>query len=142
MSIREQDTTVDLDTPDELALRSLLLGVVHRSISHFSESRDFLLDVGKHTVEGKWTQALALFELAVLKLKEMEASNKEVSTLVVTPVYGPKTGPWTSVLDEASEVLHRASESAAGTDLSSRLDSRITMLRDEITLKRKIVLGQ
>jgi len=139
--LQEKHSTIDLDTPDELALRSLLLGVVHRSISHFSESREFLLDVAKYPAEGKWTHALALFELAVLKLKEMEASDKEVSLLVVTPGNNSKTG-WALALDEASEILHRSAEAAVGSDLHSRLESRITMFRDEIALKRKITSGQ
>jgi hypothetical protein len=134
---------VDLDTPDELAIRSLLVGVVHRSISHFTEARAFLLDVAKHQVEAKWISALALFELAVLHLKEAEALDK---TDADTPTTGPPSDQsktlWKRILKEAGEMLDRASETSANADLSSRLDPRISLLRDEILLKQKRVFSE
>jgi hypothetical protein len=122
-----------LDTPDELALRSLLLGVVHKSTSKFSESRRFLSDVAKHIVEAKWLQVIALFELAVLRLKETEAidqNDKEALNIL-----------WKSALDDAMEYLDQASKAVADADMSSRLDSRISMLRDEVMLKCSMVFG-
>ena len=130
----------DLDTPDELAIRSLLVGVVHRSISHFAEARAFLLDVAKHQVEAKWISGLALFELAVLCLKEAEASDKTDAD--ASPPSDQSKALWKRVLKEAGEILDRAYEASANTDLSSRLDSRISLLRDEILLKQKRVFGE
>jgi len=138
---KENSSMQDLDTPDELALRSLLLGVVHRSASHFAVARDFLLDVAKHPIEVKGTKALALFELAVLKLKEAEASDKESSSKSIKTPIDEKSG-WMSALDEANELLNDAMEAGVGTDVSGRLDGRIGMLREEIVLKRNMVVGQ
>ena len=133
----------DLDTPDELALRSLLMGVVHRSISHFAEARAFLLDVAKHQIEFKWVRALALFELAVLHLKETEASDKADAEAPDTePPSDHSKALWKNGLKEAGEILDRASEASVNTDLSSRLDTRISLLRDEIMLKQKRVFGE
>ncbi|KAF8575789.1 hypothetical protein K439DRAFT_1419445 [Ramaria rubella] len=139
-TISDANGSHDIDTPDELALRSLLLGVTHRSISHFSEARGFLMDVAKHQVEAKWISALALFELAVLHLKEAEALDK-ADTLQVDASPGAQSKTlWTTVLKEAERILNKASESSGNTDLSSRLDSRISLLRDEMELKRKQIL--
>ncbi|KAF8498327.1 outer membrane protein Iml2/Tetratricopeptide repeat protein 39 [Gautieria morchelliformis] len=127
----DNEHLVDLDTPDELALRSLLLGVVHRSISHFREARAFLLDVAKHPVEAKWMNALALFELAVLHLKEAEASDKADADLPDTAAPSESSKAlWNKALKEAEGMLDQASEASANTDL-------ISLLRDEIMLKQK-----
>ena len=133
----------DLDTPDELALRSLLLGVVHRSISHYAEARAFLLDVANHKVEANWISALALFELSVLRLKEAEAVDTAAGD---TPATGLRSGQakalWKEVLKEAEEMLDRACETLVSADLSSRIDTRISLLRNEIMLKQTQVLGE
>lgn len=132
----------NLDTPDELAIRALLLGVVHRSISHFTEARAFLLDVAKRQVEAKWISALALFELAVLNLKEAEALDKFDADVPTTdPPSEQSKALWKKVLKEAGEMLDRASETSANADLSSRIDPRISFLRDEMLLKEKQVFG-
>lgn len=129
---------LDLDTADELALRSLLVGVVHRSLFHYHEARGFLLDATARQVEAKWIVALSFFELAVLRLKETDASAKADCP---EPDSSRLKALWKAGLKEAGQLLDRASESSANTDLSSRLDSRISLVRDEIALKRKLVLG-
>lgn len=123
----------DLDTPDELALRSLLLGVVHKSLSRFSEARTFLLDVGQHSVEAKWFKVLALFELAVLRLQETDREQSASSI--------GNRDLWDSALRDAVDFLNKAADICTTTDVSSRIESRISMLRDEIALKRKRVFG-
>jgi hypothetical protein len=134
----DHERLVDLDTADELALRSLLLGVVHRSISHFREARAFLRDVAKHSVEARWMNALALFELAVVHLKEAEASDKADADLPgIAAPSEPSKALWNKALKEAEDMLDQASEASANTDLSERLDTRISLLRDEIMLKQK-----
>jgi len=190
-----------LDTPDELAVRSLLLGIMHRAAGCPTEARGFLRDA--HTRYAKipstgstWIGGVALFELAVLELREARrlenedvaasrANASEKSSIrssnssedgnggkgserEVTGVYGAGGGRtmkgrgleelrvrvgaialgettrarWAKVLKEAGALLDAAiSLSGSEVDLSSRLESRIAMLRDEIALKREM-LGQ
>ncbi len=119
--------SVDLDTADELALRSLLLGVAHRTAGAYTSSRAFLLDARNRQREievSTWIGGLASYELSVLELKEADAS---------------PGAEWSQVLKRAEEHLDQAFTLAHGTDadMASRLDSRISMLRDEISLKRE-----
>lgn len=80
---------LDLDTPDELAMRDLLLGVLHRSLStasSFATAKSLLQSVVKRgrdlgaqgVKEEKWVVPFALFELAVTECKEGELAEKEV----------------------------------------------------------------
>jgi hypothetical protein len=119
----------DLDTPDELALRSLLLGITHRSAQAYGPARQFLLDAiaqqDKVSVN-TWIGSIALFELAVLILRTHEAMGNGAS--------------WDPILKEAEATIDRAASLSGSTiDLSSRLDSRIAMLRDEIGTKREML---
>lgn len=121
---------VNLDTPDELALRALLLGIVHRVAGRFSSSRSFLADAHDRRAAitvSTWIPGVAMFELAVLDLKEAEARQSAKDA-------------WVMALSAASDKLDQAMALAtSSTDLSSRLDSRIAMLRDEIATKREML---
>jgi hypothetical protein len=123
----------DLDNADELALRSLLLGIVHRTIGSYTAARSFLEDAHRRQAAIKvstWIGGLALFELAVLDLKECTAESGDSSR-------------WETVLRGANEKLDWAfSLSSGNADLSGRLDSRIAMLRGEIATKRTMVGGR
>ncbi|KAF9269546.1 hypothetical protein L218DRAFT_953162 [Marasmius fiardii PR-910] len=127
---------VDLTTPDELAIRSLLLGLVHRSLGDFETSRKFLEDVAeRHSkVEiSTWVGGVAWFELAVLDLKEVDAIERISSNLEPSAL----RSQWLKTLKIANEKLEKALALAPNSvDMSSRLDSRIAMLRDEIETKR------
>jgi hypothetical protein len=137
----------DLDTPDELALRSLLLGIVHRTAAEYGQSRVFLLDAYSRQAEietSTWIGGVAMFELAVLDLKETEAiekaKEKSTSDGSVSPVAEEMVRMWTDVLQFASKKLDQALALAtSSTDLSSRLDTRIAMLRDEIATKKEML---
>ncbi|KAI0664762.1 outer membrane protein Iml2/Tetratricopeptide repeat protein 39 [Cubamyces menziesii] len=122
------------DTPDELAIRSLLLGIVHRTAGDFAGARAFLGDAeARHaTVQvSTWVGGVAWFEHAVLDLKEMEA--RAAAEIV-------DGAEWGRVLKGALEKLDKAlSLATQQVDLSSRLDSRIAMLKDEIGLKREML---
>ncbi|KAG1731945.1 outer membrane protein Iml2/Tetratricopeptide repeat protein 39 [Suillus lakei] len=126
----------DLDTVDELAIRSLLLGIVHRTLAEYAAARAFLLDAIKRAPDveiSSWVGGLSAFELAVLDLKEadMRAADVKPEEAMVM---------WEGVLAGASEKLDQSyALSAKQTDLSSRLDSRIVMLRDEISDKRELL---
>jgi hypothetical protein len=196
-----------LDTPDELALRALLLGVMHRAAGCPAEARGFLRDAhirhAKIPSSGStWIGGVALFELAALELREAQRLENEdeaaqrVSTSEkssvdsssssdeggsstngaggeqpekeATGVYGvggartaraggieelrvrvgalalgdTTRSRWARVLKEAGALLDAAMGlSGSEVDLSSRLESRVAMLRDEIALKREM-LGQ
>jgi hypothetical protein len=128
----ETTTVDDLDNADDLALRSLLLGIIHRTLGSYTAARSFLEDAHARQPTIKvstWIGGLALFELAVLELKECTAEGGDVSR-------------WEMVLRGANEKLDGAfSLSSGNVDLSGRLDSRIAMLRGEIAMKRTMVGG-
>lgn len=137
-------TPPDLDTPDELAVRALLLGILHRTLGSYGPSRAFLADA--HGLQHKigtstWVGGVAMFEMAVLDLKEAE---KELDG--DGEGAGKEKGRkerWAKVLKGANEKLDKALALATQqVDLSSRLDSRIVMLRDEIALKKEMLAAE
>ena len=83
-----------------------------------------------------------MFELAVLELKEIEALEPiphlgQNGTMIRQGV----KDKWTKATSNAIENLDRTMQLATNsTDLSSRLDMRVNMLRDEI-MARKEFLG-
>lgn len=130
---------VDLDTPDELAIRSLILGIVHRTLGEFKASRAFFEDVQKlhnDITVNTWVGGVSMFELAVMELKEMDALQKK-GELGDAAVAAKR---WETALKAANGKLDQAlALSGSAVDLSSRLDSRIAMLRDEIGLKKELL---
>ncbi|KAG8711182.1 hypothetical protein FRC08_016213 [Ceratobasidium sp. 394] len=116
--------TADLDTGDEIAIRHLLLGVLHRAAGEYAVARAHLDAVvaDESNVEGKWSGQVSKFELAVNDLREV-------------PV-GANRDRWATALKAATTHLDQAvARGGANVDLSSRLDSRIALLRDEIEVK-------
>lgn len=140
---------LDLDTSDELAIRSLILGIVHRTLGDYLTARTLLNDALKHgaNVEiSTWVSAVAYFELAVLEMKEGERKaaerggemEKEASEKEKEKEKG--TMGWGHTFKVAREMLAQAAGICTGEmDLSSRLDSRIMMLREEIKTKMAMV---
>ena len=131
------DAKVDLDTPDELAIRSLLLGIVHRTAGYYVPARAFLKDAHQRQAEIEnsiWVGGVSLFESAVLDLKEADAS-------VASDVGADAKAIWATATKDALEKLDKAFTLAtsSNTDLSSRLDTRIAMLRDEIAMKKEMM---
>ncbi|KLO11975.1 hypothetical protein SCHPADRAFT_876147 [Schizopora paradoxa] len=132
---------VDLDTPDELAVRALLLGLLHRTLGEYERARSYFDDAVRiHAIHGKeeisaegakWVGGVALFEEAVGALKELQ--DRESSASV-------SAQEWTEALKSTEEKLEKAiSLSGNNIDLSSRLDSRANMLRGEIALKKEML---
>lgn len=194
-------TTPDLDTPDELALRLLLLGIAHRSIGCVgiriknnssastepasssssyidtsgaapesiveSTSSSFLFEEltpyadntsaclrasrqllsAAHALQSSikvstWIGGLAMFELAVLDLKEVEVEeNNEKNGNSINPGSSADLkNRWKKALESARIKLDVAMALAPNSvDLSSRLDSRVVMLRDEIGMKAEML---
>jgi hypothetical protein len=128
----------DIDTGDEQALRSLLLGIVHRSTNDFEASKVYLEEAHSIQKDGKvevstWISGVALFELAVTELMMFEhpirfggaPENKE---------------GWEAVFKVVERRLDEAMAASPNTvDLSTRLDSRVMMLREEITTKKEML---
>ncbi|KAL4064823.1 hypothetical protein V8B97DRAFT_1986391 [Scleroderma yunnanense] len=157
-SIPRQDTDVDLDTPDELAVRSLILGIVHRTLGDYTGSRALLHDALGHWKDAEtnsWVGGVTYFELAVLDMKEGERVSTET---ISVPGGGDKVNgnvdkrvggdrgkntaldTWRHTIWSARETLQMAHALCTReVDLSSRLDSRIVMLREEIEMKMKMV---
>ena len=138
---------VDLDTPDEEAIRSLVLGIAHRTLEDFTTSRAVLEDIIKKQPQIKhstWVNSVVLFELAVLDLKEVEAderAGKLSSETNKSELSHAGAGRWEEAIKGATIKLDKAvSISGNEVDLSSRLDSRAMMLKDEMTLKREMLM--
>lgn len=133
----------DLDSPDEIAARSLLLGILHRTAGEFQASRQFLEDaLSRHkTVKiSTWVGGLASFEMAVLDLKEAEAVSGTSPDGSTPPLGDAAKASWQRVLKAALERLEQAMSLAPqSVDLSSRLDTRVSILKDEIATKREMV---
>jgi hypothetical protein len=88
-----------------------------------------------------------MFELAVLDLKEAEDRvavgdvdiKKEGDETVVDGYEDTNRVWWTEALQAAYVKLDCALDLTTNVDLSSRLDSRIAILKDEIATKREIL---
>ncbi|KAJ3868792.1 hypothetical protein EV359DRAFT_31448 [Lentinula novae-zelandiae] len=150
-------TTPDLDTPDELALRLLLLGIAHRSIgcelTPYADNASACLRASRqllsaaHALQSSikvstWIGGLAMFELAVLDLKEVEVEeNNEKNGNSINPgLSADLKNRWKKALESARIKLDAAMALAPNSvDLSSRLDSRVVMLRDEIGMKAEML---
>ena len=158
------EKTVDLDTPDELAVRSLLLGIFYRTLGDYATARRHLTET--HAIHPQvkvstWVGGMAMFEMAALDLKEMETSctadgdkaemedehcekqEEENSFSCSSGDAGEPTQKrdWEHVLREAEKKLDTAiALSPREVDLSSRLDSRISLLREEIRKKRVMIV--
>jgi hypothetical protein len=138
-------TKLDLDTPDELAIRSLILGIVHRTIGDYVTGRTLLNDAVKHGANAEistWVSAVAYFELAVVEMKEGErkAAEREAKSEKATSEEEKGMTEWGHTFKMAREMLAEAAGMCTREmDLSSRLDSRIVMLREEIKKKMEMV---
>ncbi|KAF5378316.1 hypothetical protein D9615_008805 [Tricholomella constricta] len=140
---------LDLDTPDELAVRHLLLGICERTAAtnteayisartHLQAACAFQSQVRVST----WIGGVAMFELAVLDLLEAQFQvslfNHQAGERggLGEAVRGLKV--WDGATRAAGKKLDAALALAGSSvDLSSRLDSRVGMLRDEIAGKRE-----
>ncbi|KIY72518.1 hypothetical protein CYLTODRAFT_417906 [Cylindrobasidium torrendii FP15055 ss-10] len=122
-------TTIDdLDTPDELALRSLLLGVVMRTVGEYDDSLALLRDAsGTSNIKtSTWITGVSTFEEAVTLLWQADKTA------------GEDKAAWEKVLKQVETKLDKAmAVSGSATDLSSRLDSRVAMLKDELASKKE-----
>ncbi|TFL07447.1 outer membrane protein Iml2/Tetratricopeptide repeat protein 39 [Pterulicium gracile] len=123
-----------LDTPDDLALRALLLGIAHRTSGDFTASLAHLTEADKLQPSiqvSTWIGGVANFELAVTHCRQTDALDR------ASPV---GTDRWQATFDKALKHLDTAMQlSPNSIDLSSRLDSRIAMLRDEIATKKRML---
>jgi hypothetical protein len=126
-----RSSSVDLDSADELAVRALLLGINYRTQSAYEIARGFLAEAPKYQVTSStWVAGMAMFEIAVLDLKETEARTRGIAG-------DERKRAWTDTLKETSNKLDRALSLSSGS-LAFRLESRVTMLRDEIAAKAVI----
>lgn len=77
----------------------------------------------------------------MLDLKEADATHGSGSVADASaPLSGDSRAAWLHVLKSAGEKLDKAvSLSGQSVDMSSRLDMRISLLRDELATKREMV---
>ncbi|KAI6104321.1 outer membrane protein Iml2/Tetratricopeptide repeat protein 39 [Pisolithus sp. B1] len=139
-SMRQPGRLLDLDTPDELAVRSLILGILHRTLGDYVGARKLLHGTLKHYQNAdtnSWVGGATHFELAVLDMKEGEWSSAAVSE------GGHAKG--NTVLEVWKRAIKNAKDTLANArglrtrekGLLLRLDSRMVMLREEIDMKTK-----
>ncbi|KAI6138074.1 outer membrane protein Iml2/Tetratricopeptide repeat protein 39 [Pisolithus tinctorius] len=131
---------LDLDTPDELAVRSLILGILHRTLGDYAGARKLLHDALKHYQNvdvNSWVGGVSHFELAVLDMKEGERRSAAMSE--GNPAEDETVlEVWKRAIKSGKDTLaHAHALCTRETDLSSRLDGRIVMLREEIDMKMK-----
>jgi len=145
-NLEERSTLPDLDTPDELALRSLLLGINYRTAGQYDAARVFLKDAcaqHPHIKTSTWIGGVAMFELAVLELKMTDSKAKSIASGGSLQIHeaAKMLNEWDRALTSAEKKLDAAGALGGGgsVDLSSRLDSRIEMMRDEIKVKRHLL---
>lgn len=111
---------------------------MHRSAGAFEPARGYFEEV--HGLQTKldvntWVSGIALFEEAVLDLKEAQAVEDASADKAGVDIAG-----WAKALHAATQKLDKASAvNGNNIDLSSRLDMRISMLRDEIAAKREMI---
>jgi len=142
LPVKDPEAPLDLDTPDEDASRSLLLGILHRTAGEYALSRTFLEEVVSRKaeiVEDTWLVPTAVFELATLDLREVETELGQKHGDDGQPHPDAKK-QWEATINVALGRLDDVSSLVVNTDLSNRLESRVTMLRDEIGYK-KAALG-
>jgi len=121
---------VDLDNNDDLAVRALLLGINYGAKSAFGIGRHLLEEARKYQeTTSTWISGIAMFELAVMDLKETEIQSTGLAG-------DERKKAWSVTLKEASRKLDCVlSLSGSAVDLPGRLESRVTILRDEIAAK-------
>jgi len=139
---KDPKAPLDLDTPDEHASRALFLGILHRTAGEYALSRTFLDEAVSRQSEitdDTWIVPTAVFELATLDLREVETELSGKQGDDGRPHPDAKK-QWEATLNLALGRLDSISSLLVNTDLSSRLESRVTMLRDEIGYK-KAALG-
>ncbi|KAI6138112.1 outer membrane protein Iml2/Tetratricopeptide repeat protein 39 [Pisolithus tinctorius] len=139
-SMRQPGTVLDLDTSDELAVRSLILGILHRTLGDYAGARKLLHDALKHYQDvdvNSWVGGMTHFELAVLDMKEGE--RRSVVMGGGNPVEGETVlEVWKRAIKSARDSLaHAQALCARETDMLLRLDTRIVMLREEINVKMR-----
>ena len=119
-----------------------MLGILHRTAGEYALSRTFLEEVVSHKseiIEDTWIVPTAVFELATLDLREVETELSRSHGDDGQPHPDAKK-QWEATINVALGRLDSVSSLVVNTDLSSRLESRVAMLRDEIGYK-KAALG-
>ncbi|KZV92878.1 hypothetical protein EXIGLDRAFT_836136 [Exidia glandulosa HHB12029] len=126
-----KESANDLILPEELALRSLLLGVVHGVASYWTEARAYLEEAAQVAKEAdyKWVCVVAHFELATLELRETSAR---------LGAENRQRQPWMDAIAKTEKRIETAlSFSTNTTEMTGRMESRINMLRHEMTAKKR-----
>lgn len=121
------------------------MGIVHRTLEDLVVSRAFFEDAvgkGSQVKFSTWIGGVALFELAVLDLKEVEVNERTAKLSSESSQGEAGVKRWEQAIKSATTKLDKAmSISGKDVDLSSRLDSRIMMLKDEMALKQEMLMG-
>ena len=130
-----QNDILDLDTDDELAVRDLLLGILHRAVGELEISKRYLDECVeyRHKInDDTWAPAFAVYELALLQLNECDSKVKGVENEDKIKQI------WKSGLSNAEKLLDFAASGEFGStyDLEGRQMTRQLMLKDEILTKK------
>ncbi|EJD53304.1 hypothetical protein AURDEDRAFT_110983 [Auricularia subglabra TFB-10046 SS5] len=121
----------DLILPEEQASRSLLLGALHSVARYWVAGREFLVDAARvaKDCDCKWVSVVAYYELAVLELHEADERLGQASQ---------QSQEWLDTIARVEKNLEASvSFSSKSVEMSSRMESRVNMLRHELDAKRK-----
>ncbi|GAA5935455.1 hypothetical protein JCM3775_006276 [Rhodotorula graminis] len=132
--------TSDLDTPAEILIRDLILGVLYAALAHYEPAAGHFA-TATHLLDGvlaasdaelgdeKWARAFAGWHRAVVELRIGDTAE----------CAGEGKVGWSKRAKRADEWL-AAVLALPEFDMKTRLESRVLMLRDEIAM-RKAKLG-
>ncbi|GAA6001330.1 hypothetical protein JCM10207_006611 [Rhodosporidiobolus poonsookiae] len=138
-----QFTADDLDSPDEVALRDLLLGVLYTSLGDAASLEcaqqyyTAVLDASSAglIVEELWVAPFARFHLAIALAKGGDLQERKMREEGKASA-SELQAAWKKVLAPAEQLLE-AIFSSGEFDLKSRLEQRTQMLQSEIATKKK-----
>ncbi|GAA5895996.1 hypothetical protein JCM8208_007500 [Rhodotorula glutinis] len=128
--------TSDLDTPAEILIRDLILGVLYAALAHYEPAAGHFA-TSTHLLDGvlaasdaevgdeKWARAFAGWHRAVVELRIGDTAE----------CAGEGKAGWSKRAKRADEWL-AAVLALTGYDMQTRLESRVLMLRDEMAMRR------
>ena len=134
------ESNVDLDTADERASRSLILGVLYGTKDEFDPARKYL----QNSMEGEtvwiktWISPLAAYEQAILELREAELGNMRAKEGEQETTQKRKER-WRQAFLSATSYLDRCATLVAGTPLAGRMESKVDLTKEEITQRRSMM---
>ncbi|KAH8924821.1 hypothetical protein BT69DRAFT_1318643 [Atractiella rhizophila] len=121
--------TDELDTMEEIVLRSLLLGLAYLAMGELKEASAHLEDAAARGAETDeiYAAAYANYALALCTLRSADANPDQ------------SKAAWDLAFTKAETFLEEIFKRQEHYNMKSRLESRVSMLRSEMSVKKDIV---